>query len=715
MNFLRVGARIAPTRVGQSWLTRRRPVEPKHRLSLCFSHTICARTYSSHFRAPRWDLEKDNLKGLLKDSQFGQAIQEARRIINSEISIPPAILSLVIQALATDSIDSVRNALPALREKCDTNLYEIDGAMWKIADLLILARRGSGSSPELTQQIVDFINAKSVRASASGHPNTIDVLVRTCIHIYDIDTVEALIDSVFAALKHKANQLPLVNFINPGTVQMVSNKAYRLHRPDIVERVFATAESLGIPMPNAMYFHLLSAKCMKFELDQVPQLLRTLIVHQVPLEVTTITFILRACITAQKLEVAEACWKMWRDAQLHVDTQAANAFLLSVYLYGTPDHVEKVWNERSLASDAYKLDQEAYNIAVRCELRRGNDERALALLVRMQELKYTVDNISVRQILRESLFDFSNVPEAQASLMELSQALAREPVTEDSSSFELTRAIADSLPVYGSQLKLVDMQKTFDRLIPRPDMYAVARLIEGYLLADAVKAAYKCYEELLVPLLKSPTPPSSFEGARLAAIVALTVRAKATKNVEYFLATWKQIKMIPTFLPPPQVYAEFVNLGKSLLLSPQVMFSEVSRAVEVAESGAMAISSQLTRAFVSAYIKPLALEKDVNVIKKWSELPLHRKLISGKSVFSTSRGGPIIKRAKGGKEVRLDPKLEDAKIRIASKQLKDVNTAVLLSAAETKQFKEDLQRWAQELAKRTESLGIPKSTEDDSR
>jgi hypothetical protein len=156
----------------------------------------------------------------------------------------------------------------------------------------------------------------------------------------------------------------------------------------------------------------------------------------------------------------------------------------------------------------------------------------------------------------------------------------------------------------------------------------------------------------------------------------------------------------------PQVYAEFINLGKSLLVSPIIMFKEISEAVDAGESGAMTISSQLTRAFVTAYIRPLDLEKDQKVIRKWSELPLYRDLVAGKSVFSTWTGGMVTKRAKGGKEVRISPKLNDANLRIAAKQLKQVNKPVLLTASETSEFKRDLQRWAKEFAKRTEGFGI---------
>jgi hypothetical protein len=299
-----------------------------------------------------------------------------------------------------------------------------------------------------------------------------------------------------------------------------------------------------------MYFHLLSAKCMKFELAQVPQLLRTLIIHKVPLQVGTITFIMRACVTAHNFEVADSCWKMWRDAELHFDTRAANTFLLAVYLYGTSERIDELWNRRSSTElSEEKLDEEAYNIAVRCELRRGKFERALVLLTKMQELQYGVDHISIRHILRESLFDFANLEEVQPLIMDLSAALAREAVTDDPSKFEITQAIADSLPVYGSQSRLAEMQATFDTQIRQPDLYSVARLIEGYLLADAVAVAYSYYEALMLPLLKEAKPPSNFEGVRLAAIAALTVRAKATKNADYFLTTWKMIKAIPTFLP----------------------------------------------------------------------------------------------------------------------------------------------------------------------
>jgi hypothetical protein len=166
-------------------------------------------------------------------------------MINSQFSLPSSALSIVIQALATQGVDSVRQALPRLREKIGVSLIEIDETIWSVADLLVLAEHAADSSTMsslLTKQLVEFITSGQLKASAPENHNVIDILLRTSTHLFDIETVAAVMESVFAAIKHKADQSPMVQLVSPGSIQMVTSKAYKLHRPDIVERVFATAE-----------------------------------------------------------------------------------------------------------------------------------------------------------------------------------------------------------------------------------------------------------------------------------------------------------------------------------------------------------------------------------------------------------------------------------------------------------------------------------------
>lgn len=183
------------------------------------------------------------------------------------------------------------------------------------------------------------------------------------------------------------------------------------------------------------------------------------------------------------------------------------------------------------------------------ELRRGNTSRALELLEEMKQRNFAPTRTLVRYLLRDSLFEYSTKSkEAIDAALLLSRALAGESTeASENAASDFDIAMADALAVYGSAGKIPEMQQLFDQHIPQPGMYEIARLIEGYMLAGELHAAHKIYDRLLLPLILREAAPDSYEGCRLAATVALSVRAKVTKDHREFLATWNAIKAIPTF------------------------------------------------------------------------------------------------------------------------------------------------------------------------
>lgn len=128
-------------------------------------------------------------------------------------------------------------------------------------------------------------------------------------------------------------------------------------------------------------------------------------------------------------------------------------------------------------------------------------------------------------------------------------------------------------------------------------------------------------------------------------------------------------------------------------MPPKTVFSEVTAAATAAVSGKMLISSALTRAVVEHFVSPLLLEDNSDVIKKWRKLPLHRETQRGKLPFATSPVPVAPRRSHTGKQALMSPSLGGAKEVFFGRQARNAQRSVLLTAAETRQFKEDLERW----------------------
>lgn len=303
------------------------------------------------------------LTRLLKNRDYSTAVELARQHLQSAWSLSTQTLSLLLQVASSQGIDKLRVQIRGLQEKMAESLAPIDDSLWTLPDILEIAT--NGDVEKLEKLWIELFNSEAITSSTNPEAHLIDAAIRCSIHCVEIDAAHVLLNSVYNALRKVRETYPSLaeSIISPSAVQMFSNHAYRLHRPDVVISAVLGAEELGIQPTGPMYFHFLAAKCMKLELEQALGILKNLVKHNVALESATLRLVLTACISGSRLDVGEAIFHFWKSHKLPLETKAHNAYLQLIYSYGTSSKVESLWKERSVTKDRFeKLDAEAYNI-----------------------------------------------------------------------------------------------------------------------------------------------------------------------------------------------------------------------------------------------------------------------------------------------------------------------------------------------------------------